>query len=304
MSRWVSAVLLWGLGVLAGVVAIVWTLPAALLAHPRAHRVAVAMDQALNAALGGSPDETISSRAGKGMRAGVWRWCILCRLLDWVDPGHCQNAIEPDEGKPTPAMRRGSLFQGEGMARIKTGLWVAVGVFVAGVIAALTFRTAMAAIVATVLASVSGLAYAGAGGAGKAGAAVGGVHLPAFIGSLFGAALQWQQTQGRPKPERVLLAVVSMVAAYFGSLLTAELWPALGAGAVGLGGVIAANLAVPLIDALRVLLLAVRDALLALLHDIPWLRRLISSRLGAPDAAVQSPSTDTVDNSVQDHAGG
>ncbi len=181
---------------------------------------------------------------------------------------------------------------------------MAVGVFVAGVIAALTFRTALAAVVATVLASVSGLAYAGASGAGKAGAVGAGVHLPAFIGSLFGAALQWQQTQGRPNPERVLLAVVSMVSAYFGSLLTAELWPTLGAGAVGLGGVIAANLAVPMIDALRVLLLAVRDALLALLHDIPWLRRLISSRLGAPAAAAQPPSTETVDNPVQDHAGG
>ena len=65
--------------------------------------VAVANDQALNAALvgrAGSEDETVSSRAGKAAQSGR-RWgCILCRMLDWFDPGHCARNIEPDEGDP------------------------------------------------------------------------------------------------------------------------------------------------------------------------------------------------------------
>ena len=68
------------------------------------HAVAVANDQALNAALvgvAGSEDETVSSRAGKAASKGK-RWgCILCRLLDKIDPGHCARNIERDEGEPT-----------------------------------------------------------------------------------------------------------------------------------------------------------------------------------------------------------
>lgn len=62
---------------------------AALVGSDRAWPVAVANDQALNAALvgrSGSEDETVSSRAGKAAQSGR-RWgCILCRMLDWFDP--------------------------------------------------------------------------------------------------------------------------------------------------------------------------------------------------------------------------
>ena len=62
-------------------------------------RVAVAIDQLFNALLGGDEDETISSRAEKARRKGK-RWgCVLCRFLDWLDPNHCTNSIEPDEGE-------------------------------------------------------------------------------------------------------------------------------------------------------------------------------------------------------------
>lgn len=74
---------------------------AALAGSDRPCPVAVANDQSLNAALvgrSGSEDETISSRAGKAAQSGR-RWgCILCRMLDWFDPGHCARNIEPDEG--------------------------------------------------------------------------------------------------------------------------------------------------------------------------------------------------------------
>ena len=61
--------------------------------------VLVGLDQWANTWLGGDPDETISSRAGKAKRRGNrWgRW--LCKGLDILDPGHCNDAIEPDEGK-------------------------------------------------------------------------------------------------------------------------------------------------------------------------------------------------------------
>lgn len=60
--------------------------------------VAVALDQLANAVLCGDPDETISSRAAKAARRGR-RWgCVLCRLLDALDPGHCERSLEPDEG--------------------------------------------------------------------------------------------------------------------------------------------------------------------------------------------------------------
>ena len=60
----------------------------------------IALDQFANTVLGGYPDETISSRAAKAARAGR-RWgCILCRLLDQIDKGHCEKSIEADEGDP------------------------------------------------------------------------------------------------------------------------------------------------------------------------------------------------------------
>lgn len=77
-------------------------LGAAIVGSDRAWPVAVANDQALNAALVGKPgseDESVSSRAGKAARKGK-RWgCLLCRLLDKFDPRHCQNNIEEDEGE-------------------------------------------------------------------------------------------------------------------------------------------------------------------------------------------------------------
>ena len=58
----------------------------------------VSLDQFINTALGGHPDETISSRAAKSRKRGK-RWaCILCRILDRLDPNHCEKNIEADEG--------------------------------------------------------------------------------------------------------------------------------------------------------------------------------------------------------------
>ena len=88
---------------LANVVAAVWMLIAALVGSPRAWRLAVAYDQLANTAFGGDEDETISSRAYKAATRGR-RWgCILCRLLDKIQPNHCRQSVEPDEGEKLTA---------------------------------------------------------------------------------------------------------------------------------------------------------------------------------------------------------
>jgi hypothetical protein len=60
----------------------------------RGWAVVEANDQALNAALGGSPSEYLSTRCARARRDGKWwgRWS--CRLLDLADPGHCQRMLD------------------------------------------------------------------------------------------------------------------------------------------------------------------------------------------------------------------
>lgn len=101
MKPYLTHLALWAGSLLMVLAANLIALIAALIGSSRAWPVTVANDQALNAALvgrSGSEDETLSSRAGKAQRLGH-RWgCILCRLLDKIDPGHCENNIEDDEG--------------------------------------------------------------------------------------------------------------------------------------------------------------------------------------------------------------
>ena len=68
-------------------------------------RIVVWLDQGLNVIfLNGDPDETVSSHAGKDARKGE-RWaCVLCKLLDKLDPGHCVRYMEADEGSPIPPL--------------------------------------------------------------------------------------------------------------------------------------------------------------------------------------------------------
>lgn len=174
-------------------------------------------------------------------------------------------------------------------AKFKCRLWLALGVFVAGVAALVAFRSLVVAAVVALLASLSAGAVAssvGGAASGKAGA-VASVHAPAFVGSLMGALLLQLQLAGRALPARVIITVVSLVAAYFGGVAAWEAWPEMGAGSVGVAGTACAYLVVPVLDALR-----------TMLGDVPWLKRLISFRLGAGEAASQLSSTETVDNPV------
>ena len=49
----------------------------------------IAMDQF------GMPDETISSRCGRGS-GKRWYWTLLGRILDFIQPGHIEKALETE----------------------------------------------------------------------------------------------------------------------------------------------------------------------------------------------------------------
>lgn len=56
------------------------------------------LDEGGNVLTGGSENETISERAAKARNEGK-RWgCILCKWLDDVQSGHCDNALKSTIG--------------------------------------------------------------------------------------------------------------------------------------------------------------------------------------------------------------
>jgi hypothetical protein len=61
--------------------------------------VLISLDQLANTLLMGDPDETLSSRMGKRARQGDRFAVCFCRVLDVVDPNHCEKSIEYDEGR-------------------------------------------------------------------------------------------------------------------------------------------------------------------------------------------------------------
>ena len=68
--------------------------------------ILISIDQLANSILLGDPDETISSRIGRikqKWNGTIPRWRIVTRIadffLDKIDPNHCTDAIESDEGK-------------------------------------------------------------------------------------------------------------------------------------------------------------------------------------------------------------
>lgn len=65
---------------------------AVAFAPAHAWDLAISADQLANAAFNGSVDETISSRAGRHKDNEKWA-CVLCWLLDHIDPDHCEKSI-------------------------------------------------------------------------------------------------------------------------------------------------------------------------------------------------------------------
>ena len=78
--------------VLAPLLALVRYLWAMATNPGRAWGIARAFDRVFNVAANGDERETVSSRAARARDEGR-RWgCVLCRLLDRLDAGHCDQA--------------------------------------------------------------------------------------------------------------------------------------------------------------------------------------------------------------------
>lgn len=76
------------LGVVIAILRYAWC---AFFAPDRAWSIALAIDDLGNVAANGAFGQTISSRAAHDRPA---RWaCMLCWLLDDLDPGHCDRAM-------------------------------------------------------------------------------------------------------------------------------------------------------------------------------------------------------------------
>lgn len=68
------------------------------------YSVLIALDQLLNALTFGYPDETVSFRSARARDKGE-RWgCVMCKVLDWIDDRHCDNALR---GKKMSLIKRG-----------------------------------------------------------------------------------------------------------------------------------------------------------------------------------------------------
>jgi hypothetical protein len=58
--------------------------------------VLVGFDQWMNTLRGGYPAMTISSAAAVARANGKWWGRVMCKALDWLDPGHCHEALDND----------------------------------------------------------------------------------------------------------------------------------------------------------------------------------------------------------------
>lgn len=92
MQQRLILALLWALCAFAALGAWVRMAWAVLVAPARAWRLAIAFDQLFNAAANGNEDETVSSRAARAQSEGRAWGCVLCRLLDRIDPDHCKKS--------------------------------------------------------------------------------------------------------------------------------------------------------------------------------------------------------------------
>lgn len=59
--------------------------------------VLVSIDSLANALTGGAPSDTISGRAMRAKNDGDLWGRVLVAVLDWIQPGHCEQALKNDE---------------------------------------------------------------------------------------------------------------------------------------------------------------------------------------------------------------
>jgi hypothetical protein len=61
-------------------------------------RLLILLDVVINRLFNGRV-ETISARAGRGVESGKTWACFLCRLLDRIDPEHCEASVADPLGR-------------------------------------------------------------------------------------------------------------------------------------------------------------------------------------------------------------
>lgn len=84
---------IWLLCVVGALVALLVMLLQCVPGGNRFWSLARGFDQTAGCTFGGNEDVTISTRAGHARERGE-RWgCILCKLLDRIDPGHCDRSM-------------------------------------------------------------------------------------------------------------------------------------------------------------------------------------------------------------------
>lgn len=79
---------------LAHIIGSLWMIGCLIVNSDRYWRIARGYDRMGNAVAGGLDTETVSSRANRKRREGVMWGCVLCRVLDWLDPDHCEKSAE------------------------------------------------------------------------------------------------------------------------------------------------------------------------------------------------------------------
>lgn len=57
-------------------------------------RIALMVDEAANVSANGQVNTTISGRAGRAAYAGRAWGCVLCWVLDKIQPDHCEEAAK------------------------------------------------------------------------------------------------------------------------------------------------------------------------------------------------------------------
>jgi hypothetical protein len=53
----------------------------------------LSLDMLVNTLTGGRPGETVSLRAARAQEKGKPIGCVLCAILDRIDPHHCAKSI-------------------------------------------------------------------------------------------------------------------------------------------------------------------------------------------------------------------
>lgn len=61
----------------------------------KAWNIAFMIDETANVGANGQRNTTISARAARAQLAGRKWGCVLCKILDTVDKGHCKNSLLP-----------------------------------------------------------------------------------------------------------------------------------------------------------------------------------------------------------------